>query len=210
MPALLALGVVIGAAGEAGDWPGAVGPGLARLGEGIALWTVVGVFLIGGAWRRQGRKALPMVARSGEEGRIFRLAAASAGAAGVGAVFTTAAAWAGQPAHLVTDAVRHLVTVGFLASVVVAMAFRLIPVLELTALPWPGLRIVAFWALLGGTVLRTAEVLVGAGLSAVAWLPPLAGLLVWIALASVAVNLAGALTAAVRQARTRATGVAAE
>lgn len=204
MPALLALGVVIAAAGEAGDWPGAVGPGLARLGDGIALWTVGAVFVMAGAWRRRARKALPMVARSAEEGRIFRLGAASAGAAGVAAVLTTAAAWAGQPAYLVTDAVRHLVTVGFLVSVVVAMSFRLIPVLELTALPWPGLRIVAFWALLGGIVLRTAEVLVSAGLGAVAPLVPLAGLLVWIALVSVAVNLVGALTAAVRQGRARA------
>lgn len=72
------------------------------------------------------------------------------------------------------------------------LGLRLIPVLELVALPWPGLRRVAFWALLGGVVLRTAEL--GAAYDAPA-LVPLSGVLVWIALACVAANLAGALSA---------------
>jgi len=203
---LLALGVVIGAAGEAGDWSPTVGIGLARLGELIALGTVAAVFLMGGAWRSQARRALPMLARSGEETRIFRLAVASAGLAAVGAVLTAVAAWAGRPAHLLTDVVRHLVSVGFLASVVVAMTYRLIPVLELTALPWPRLRVVAFWALAAGVVLRTAEVLVGGGVTWVAPLVPLGGLLVWLALASVAATLAGAVARAVRQPSAHAGG----
>lgn len=198
LPAFLALGVVVGAAGEAGDWPGTMGPGLARLGEGMALWTVGGVFVLGGAWKRQARRALPMVARSGEEARIFQVAVGSAGAAGVGAALATASTLAGQPAHLLTDAVRHLVTVGFLTGVVVAMTFRLLPVLEMQALPWPRLRTVAFCALLAGVLLRTAEVLVGAGYGAVAPLIPLGGLLVWMALASVAVNLAATVLPGLR------------
>ncbi len=208
VPAFLAFGVLVGAAGEAADWPGTVGSGLARLGEGLALWTVGGVFILGGAWRRQARRALPMVARSGEEARIFQVAVGSAGAAGVGAALATGSTWAGQPAHLLTDAVRHLVTVGFLMAVVVAMTFRLLPVLEMAPLAWPRLRTVAFWALLGGVVLRTAEVLVGAGLRGLAPLIPLGGVLTWIALGSVTANLAGVVLAAIRKARFRGGGEA--
>jgi hypothetical protein len=84
--------------------------------------------------------------------------------------------------------------VGFTSAVVVAMAFRLIPVLE-TALLWPRLRRVAFWALLTSVVLRSAEVLVGHGLPALAPLVPLSGVLAWIALACVAANLLRAIAA---------------
>ncbi len=84
-------------------------------------------------------------------------------------------------------------TVGFLTSVVVAMAFRLIPVLEQTALPWPGLRRLAFWALLAGVVLRSSELLIDLGGQPLALLVPLSGLSVWGALACVGANLIGAL-----------------
>jgi hypothetical protein len=66
-------------------------------------------------------------------------------------------------------------------------------VLEGTALPWPRLRTVAFVALLGAIVLRTAQGLaLGNG-------PPLgaaialSGVLAWIALAAVTANLTGAM-----------------
>lgn len=202
VPWLLTLAIALVAAGEAEGASAEAGAALARLGEGIALGTVVTVLLGGGALRAA-RGALPMIARSAEEARIFRLAMASAGVAALGAPGAAAVALSGGPAHLLADALRHLVTVGFLTSVVVAMSFRLIPVLELTALPWPRLRLAAFWALLGAVLLRSAEVLLALGWSAPARLVPLSGLLVWIAVASVGATLVGAILAARRETRAR-------
>jgi uncharacterized protein involved in response to NO len=105
------------------------------------------------------------------------------------------AAWAGLDVHLLVDAVRHLITVGVLTSVVVGMVFRLIPVLEGRALPWPRLRHVALWCLVAGVVLRSAEVLVGAGWAAPAPWVALSGVLIWIAVACVGANLAAAVGA---------------
>jgi hypothetical protein len=188
----LALGIAVTAAGAAGAQDPATAAMLARLGEFVALGGV-GLLLVAGGALRRARAALPLVARSREEARIFRVAVPSALAAVVGSALGAAAARAGMDTGLLADAVRHLVTVGFLTSVVVAMTFRLIPVLEGRGLPWPRLRIVAFAALLLGVLLRTAEVLVGAGWSALAPWVAASGLLVWLALASVAANLLGAL-----------------
>jgi len=135
------------------------------------------------------RDALPMAVRSREESRIFRVAMRSGGAAAVGAAAAVPAAWAGLDVRLLADTVRHLITVGVLTSMVVAMAFRLIPVLEGRALPWPRLRQVALWSLATGIVLRSAEVLVGAGWPAVAPGVALSGILIWIAVACVGANL---------------------
>jgi hypothetical protein len=194
LPWILALGVGVGAWGEGGDWSAAVATALARLGEVIVLAGAAAVMGLGGALTRV-RDALPMVARSPEESRIFRVAMLSGAAALVGAAAAVPAAWAGLEVRLLTDAVRHLITVGVLTSVVVAMAFRLIPVLEGRALPWPRLRQVALWSLAAGVVLRSGEVLVGMG-----WSPPapwvaLSGVLVWIAVACVGANLVGAVGA---------------
>jgi hypothetical protein len=194
LPALLALGVGVAAWGEAGDWSAATGTALARLGEAGVLGGAVGLMALGGALKAA-PGALPMVARSAEESRIFRVALLSGAAALLGAAAAVPAAWAGLDVRLLTDAVRHLVTVGVLTSVVVAMAFRLIPVLEGRALPWPHLRHVALWSLAGGVVLRSAEVLIGAGWAAPAPLVALSGVLVWIALACVGANLARAIGA---------------
>jgi len=194
IPWALALGVLVTLAGEAGAWRGATGTALARLGELLALGTVVVIAVSGGVFRRA-RGVLPVVSRSAEESRIFRLAAVSAVGAPAAVAVTAAAAALGAQVHLLTDAARHLVAVGFLTSVVVAMAFRLIPVLEGVALPWPGLRRVAFWALLGGVALRTAELGAAYGAPAIAPLVPLSGVLVWVAVACVAANLARAITA---------------
>lgn len=188
---LLGLGTALAAAGELGEWPSPVGAALTRLGESAVLGTVVTVLALGGAFRK--RSGLPMLSRSVEESRIFRLATGSVTAAAAGAAVATIGALAGWPMHVLTDAVRHLVTVGFLTSIVVAMAFRLLVVLEARALAWPRLRVVAFWALLGGVALRTAEVLVAWGVPGLAPWVPLSGLLVWTALACVAANLAAAL-----------------
>ncbi|HSE05613.1 MAG TPA: NnrS family protein [Methylomirabilota bacterium] len=192
LPWLLALGVGIAAWGEAGDWSAAVGTALARLGEVIVLAGAAAVMVLGGALTRV-RDALPLVARSPQESRIFRVAMLSGAAAAVGSAVAVPAAWAGLDVRLLTDMVRHLVTVGVLTSVVVAMAFRLIPVLEGRPLRWPRLRHVALWSLAAGVVLRSGEVLVGVGWSAPAPWVALSGVLIWIAVACVGANLAGAI-----------------
>jgi hypothetical protein len=197
-PFALAAGVLLAAIGEAGPWAPAAGAALARLGELLAVGTFAALVALSGGFRRD-RRTLPMVARSPEEARIFRLALASAGAAAIGAAVAAAVAWSGRPDHLLTDVVRHLVTIGLLTSVVVAMAFRLIPVLEGRALPWPRLRDVAFWCLLFAVVLRSGEWVVGRGWSGPAPWVPLSGLLVWAALACVAVSLGGVVARTPRQ-----------
>ena len=165
---------------------------LARLADLAALGTVAALVVSAGALSRAGR-ALPMLSRSVEEARIFRVGVISAVVGALGAVALALGAGAALPHHALADALRHLVTVGFLTSVVVAMTFRLIPVLEGTALPWPRLRTVAFVALVGAIVLRTAQGLAvhdwpGCGLAIT-----LSGALAWIALASVAANLFAAM-----------------
>lgn len=192
LPWVLALGVGAAAWGEAGEWSAAVGTTLARLGELVVLAGAAGLMLLGGALKSV-RDVLPMVARNPEESRIFRVAMLSGGAAVIGSAAAVPAAWAGLDVRVLTDAVRHLVTVGVLTSVVVAMAFRLIPVLEGRALPWPWLRTVALWSLAAGVILRSAEVLVGAGWPAPAPWVALSGILIWIAVACVGANLVAAI-----------------
>lgn len=189
---LLALGVVVTAAGEAGGWEARTGAGVARLGEAVALGAAAAALLAGGALRRA-RGALPMLSRGPQESRLFRLAAASLLAAAGGAAATAAVAWTGAPVRVLADAVRHLVTIGFLTSMVVAMAFRLIPALERQPLPWPGLRAPAFWALAIAVAARTGEVVVAYALPALAPLVALSGILVWLAVTAVAANLTGVL-----------------
>lgn len=191
-PWLLALGIALVAAGETGLAGRAAGGTVALAGQAVALAAVLLVAARGGAWRTAPR-ALPMLTRSPEEARVFRLALASAALALLGSAVGAALAPHGALRHLLDDALRHLLTVGFLAGVVVAMAFRLIPVLEGTALPWPRLRAVAFWSLLAAVVTRSAEVLVDLGLREIAVLVPLSGLLAWLALACVGANLLGVL-----------------
>jgi len=191
---LLGFGTAIAAAGELGGWEAPVGAAIARFGESLVLATVVGVLVRGGALRGR-RRGLPLLSRSPEESRIFRLSVASVTLAATGSVAATILALAGRPAHVLTDAVRHLVTVGFLVAIVVAMAFRLVVVLERRPLAWPRLRVVALWALAAGVALRTAEVLVTGGLPGLAPAVPLSGLLVWGALACVVANLLAAVFA---------------
>ena len=134
-----------------------------------------------------------MASRSGPESSIFRLAGASLGAAVVGSAAGLAITLGTGEAPLLTDAVRHLVALGFLTAVAIAMTFRLVPVLEGRALPWPRLRAVALWALAPGIVLRTAEPLLGLGW---AWISPavaLSGLFIWAAVLCAGTNLLGAV-----------------
>jgi len=189
---VLGLGVVLAGAGLAGPWSGATRVALERAGEAVALATVAAVALSGGAFRRP-RGVLPMAARGGPETWLFRMAMLAASLAAAGSIGAAAVAWTGVPLSLVADALRHLVTVGTLTSMVVGMGFRLIPVIEGFPLPWPRLRGLAFWMLLAGVLTRTAEVLADYGLEAVLPLVPLSGVLVWIALACLGVSVLGAM-----------------
>jgi hypothetical protein len=165
---------------------------LARLADLAALGTMTALVLSAGA-HRPAPRALPMLSRSRDEARIFRLAAASAVVGALGAAGLTLGAGAALPHHVLADALRHLLTIGMLTSVVVAMTFRLIPVLEGTALAWPGLRTVALGALLGAVILRTSQVLAVDGWRGLGAAVALSGVLAWIALAAVALNLAAAV-----------------
>jgi hypothetical protein len=189
-PWTLGLGLVLAVAGEAGGGaPGAVA--LARLGEAAAVGTIAAAALAGGALGRPGAPR-SLLARGGPELWLFRLAVVSATAAALGSLVATAVAWRGVPLGLAADALRHLVTVGFLTSIVVAMAFRLVPVFEGGPIRWPRLRALAFAALVAAVALRSSEVLadyVWAGI--LPWLP-LSGLLVWLALAAVLATLLAA------------------
>jgi hypothetical protein len=190
-PWTLALGVLVAAAGELGGY-GTGCAAVVKLGEAMALGTVATVALTGGV-ARVARRSLPLLSRGAPEARLFRLALLSALAAALGSGAAAGLAWTGVPPSLLGDALRHLTTVGFLTSMVLAMTFRLIPVLEMIPLSSPRLRGVAFWSLLGGIVLRTSEVLADWGWEAVLPWVPLSGLLVWLALACAAANLIGAL-----------------
>ncbi len=165
---------------------------LARLADLAALGTLAAVFLSAGALRRSGR-ALPMLSRSHAEARIVRLGAACALAGTLGAAGLALGAGAALPHHALADALRHLLTVGVLTSIVVAMTFRLIPVLEGVVLSWPWLRMVAFVALLGAVILRTAQGLAVGGWPRLGPAVALSGALAWIALAAVAASLAAAM-----------------
>jgi hypothetical protein len=189
----LALAAAVAVAAEAGDWANAsTGLALARAGDALALAAVVAVALGAGALR-QARATLPVIGRSGPESRIFRVGVVCAVVAFVGCLATAVLAASGVPDHLLTDAVRHLVTVGFVTAVVVAMAFRLIPVLEGVALPWPWLRTVALASLIAAVVARTAQVPIAYLAPSLAPVVALSGVLVWIALVSVGANLVAAI-----------------
>jgi hypothetical protein len=190
-PAALGLGVVLAGLALAGPWSGATRVALERAGEAVALGTVAAIALTGGAFRRAPR-ALSMAGRGGPETRLFRMAMLAAALAAGGSAGAAILAWAAVPLSLLADALRHLVTVGLLTSMVVGMAFRLIPVVEGVALPWPRLRGAAFWTLLAGVLLRTAEALADYGFEAVLRLVPLSGALVWVALACLGAGFVGA------------------
>jgi hypothetical protein len=193
VPSALAAAVAVAALAEGA--PGAwVATTLSRLGDTLALGSVVAVVASAGAFRHRGAR-LPMLGRNPEEARIFKVAAGSAIAATVLAAAGLVAAMAGVLVPLLGDAIRHLFTVGVLGGVTIAMIFRLVPVLESTPLRWPRLRGVALVALLGSVVLRTAELLVGAGWGPLAPAVALSGVLAWLALACAGANLVAAILA---------------
>jgi len=182
--------VALTLAGELGGAARTTAVTLAGLADALVLALVVAVVIASGAIRRA-RSALPVVGRGGPEARIFRLAVVCAVLAAAGFVIATALAASGVAVDLLTDAMRHLFTVGVLTAIVVAMGFRLIVVFERRALPWPGSRAVAFWALLGAVVFRTAEIAVGRAWPGLAPVVVVSGVLVWVAQAAVLANLLG-------------------
>jgi hypothetical protein len=197
LPWLQALGLGIAASGEASAWSVETATVLARLGELVILAGAAVLMLLGGVLTRA-REALPLVARSPEESRIFRLAMLAGGGAVVGSAVTVAVAGAGLDVRVLADVVRHLITIGVLTSVVVAMVFRLVPVLEGRRLRWPRLRRVALWSLAVAIIVRSAELLVGLGWASVASWIPLSGVLVWLAVACPAVNVMASISARAR------------
>lgn len=189
----LAMGLSVLLAG-AGEVTGGrrVGPALARLGEAAALGTAVLVAATGGLWRRPPPGGLPLYGRGGPELVLFRLAWASA-ALGLLALGATGVLGAlGIPPSLLADAARHLVTVGFLTAVVLAMTFRLVPVLEGRPHPWPRVRAWTAGSLAAAVVLRTAQVTADYGWESVLGLVPLSGVLAWGALAGGATSFLAA------------------
>jgi hypothetical protein len=190
VPVLLGTAALLAVAGEAALIPAS---GVAaRLGDTVALATVVAVVGGSGALRRS-RTALPLLSRGAAEARIFRIAAVSAVAALGGATATVVAELTGVALPLFADAVRHLLALGVLGAVVIAMAFRLVTVLEGAPLPWPRLRTVALVALAAGILTRTVQVAIPAGFP---WLSPVvtvSGVFAWIAFACVGVTLVGVL-----------------
>jgi hypothetical protein len=189
-PWSLGLAVAVTGLGAGGWWPGPAGVALERSGEALALATVAAVALTGGAFRPPSG-AIPMLGHGGVETRLFRLAMLSAALAGVGSAIAAVLGWAGVPLSLLADGVRHLVTVGFLTAMVLGMGFRLLPVIAGVPLPWPRLRGLAFWALLAGVLLRTAQVLADYGVIDVLPIVPVSGVLVWLALGCLAANVLG-------------------
>jgi hypothetical protein len=181
VPWSLALAALLGGAG-------ARVPALAALGLLVTAATIATVALAAGALRPAAR-SLPVLSRSPAEAAIFRIAVVSSLAATAGAAVDVATIAAGVPVARLTDAARHLVTVGVLTAVVVAMVFRLVPVLEGAALPWPGARRLAWWALASSVALRSAQLLVPVGASVGGAAVALSGALAWVAVASAALGV---------------------
>ncbi len=158
-PALLALnsGVLLGLLAEA--WPPDSPAGqtfLALSDLGVATALIVGALSVG-AWQREPRRAIALhLDRT--EARFFRLAFASAGLAALGLVAGAVLTLAGVPLGLLTDATRHLLTIGFVIGAICAMGFRFLPVIEGARLAVPWARDVAFWSLALAVLLRTAGV----------------------------------------------------
>jgi hypothetical protein len=198
VPVLLGAAALLAGAGEAALIPAS---GLAaRLGDTIAIATVVGV-VVGGGGLRGSRASLPLLSRGPAEARIFRVAAVSGVAALAAATATVVGELTGVALPLLADAVRHLLAVGVLGAVVIAMAFRLVTVLEGAPLPWPRVRTVALVALAAAVLTRTVQVAIPAGAP---WLAPvvaLSGPFAWIAFACVGVTLVGVLARGARRAR---------
>jgi uncharacterized protein involved in response to NO len=59
-----------------------------------------------------------------------------------------------SPPHAYLGAVRHALTVGFMTTLILGVAQRLLPILGHTLLPWPRLVLPTFWLIAVGNLLR--------------------------------------------------------
>jgi uncharacterized protein involved in response to NO len=88
----------------------------------------------------------------------------------------------GRPLHLLADAERHLVTVGFLLVLIAAMAPKLLPAPS----PMPSHQARLWWAaallLMGAVVLRSVQALADFGLGAALWAAAASGVVAWVGL----------------------------
>jgi hypothetical protein len=186
-PWALAVSVALAALGAGGL------VGAARLADLLALGTVAAALVGAGALHRA-RGGLPMLSRSAPEARIFRVAVGSA--VGGAALSLVALVLGAAAPRSLTDAIRHLLAIGVIGAVVIAMTFRLVPVLEGRPLPWPALRAVALWSLTAAVLVRTAQ----------GWLPAgareVAGVLAFVAFACPAVALVPGVSGASGRAST--------
>ncbi len=154
---------------------------------GVAAALVVGAVAVG-AWQCEPRRAIALH-MDRTEARFFRLAFACAGLAAAGLIAQAILAVVGIPQGLLSDATRHLLTVGFVIGAICAMGFRFLPVIEGVRLAIPWARRVAFWALAAAVLLRTAEL--GADYLHEGFLraAEVSGVLAWAALAALGLSL---------------------
>ena len=146
--------------------------------------ALVGTGVAVGAWRPEPKGAFPLHLDR-MEARFFRLAFACAGLAAVALFVGAALGLAGTPPPgIFVDAIRHLLTVGFMIGLICAMGFRFVPVIEGVRLALPGARHVAFWALILAVLLRFGEL--GAGLlpTSLLRLTAVSGFFAWVSLLS--------------------------
>jgi hypothetical protein len=182
VPWLLGVGALLAAGGERGH--GFV----ARAGELLVLATATAVIVGAGAFRRVAG-ALPLAGRTGDESRLFKLAIVSLVIATGGALVNVAIAAMDTSITGLPDAVLHLLTVGTLGGIAVAMTFRLIPVLEGRPLPLPGVRRVALVMLAGAVIVRTAQIVSPLGGRPLGLVIMLSGVFAWVAFLCVALTL---------------------
>ncbi len=176
-------GVFLSLLAEAWDPAARTHQALSALGElGVAAALVLGALAVG-AWRPESRRALRLFGDRAET-RFFRLAFSCAGLGAAGLLVGAISDLAGSPVPgLLADATRHLLTVGFLVGMVLAMGFRFLPVIEGVRLSLPWIRQAVFSCLGLSVLLRTGELLAGYS-RGVLPLAAISGFLAWIALAA--------------------------
>jgi hypothetical protein len=157
-PAFLALNGGVLLALLAAAWPPDSRPAhvlVAFSDLGVAAALLVAAVSVG-AWQPEPRRAIALH-MDRTEARFFRLAFASASLAAAGLLAGAALRWIGIPLGFLTDATRHLLTIGFVIGAICAMGFRFLPVIEGVRLAVPWARHLAFWTLGLAVLLRTAE-----------------------------------------------------
>jgi hypothetical protein len=193
--ALLAAGVPVqalayGLLGGDAPWRAPL-DAVARAVEGAGLLTACAAF-------RWNRSRLPLGAAAGRAfARAARLAFAWLALAGTLRLGTAAAqALGASPSALVFDAERHLVTIGFLITLILAMAQKLLPVLEGVPLRHARLGPAALALVTVGVIARTVQALAAAGFPGLLAVSAFSGVAVWLGLALLAAMVVPTLRSA--------------